>query len=44
MSKSKISKNSFREIRLLGKGSFGKVVLVEKKDTSILYFKIIPHY
>lgn len=35
--KSKINPESFQIISLLGKGSFGEVYLVEKKDTKKLY-------
>ena len=33
----KISLQDFELVKLLGKGSFGKVLLVQKKDTKILY-------
>lgn len=34
---SNISKKDFEMISVIGKGSFGKVVLVKKKDTGQLY-------
>ena len=37
MREAKISYESFELISSLGKGSFGEVFLVKKKDTGILY-------
>jgi len=36
-SKGKIMLDSFELTQVIGKGSFGKVVLVRKKDTGVLY-------
>ena len=33
----KVTKNDFETISVIGKGSYGKVVLVKKKDTQQLY-------
>ena len=34
---SNITKNDFETISVIGKGSYGKVTLVKKKDTGMLY-------
>jgi len=36
-SKAKISKDDFRIIKVIGRGTFGKVFMVKKKDDSIVY-------
>lgn len=35
--KEKLDKNSFTILTLIGKGAFGKVFLVKKKDTNRIY-------
>lgn len=37
MEKEKVSLSDFNLISVLGKGAFGKVMLVEKKDTTQLF-------
>jgi serum/glucocorticoid-regulated kinase 2 len=37
MGKTKISKDDFLILNVIGRGSFGKVYLVRKKDTGIAY-------
>ena len=32
-----VNKNDFETISVIGKGSYGKVVLVKKKDSGMLY-------
>ena len=35
--KAKTTMDDFTQLRLLGKGSYGEVYLVEKKDTKVIY-------
>ena len=37
LSNAKISKDDFYILKVIGRGSFGKVYLVRKKDTGIAY-------
>lgn len=41
ISDKKVSIEDFRILRVLGRGSFGKVLLVEKKDSSFIKKKLI---
>ena len=34
---SKISKDDFKIIKVIGRGSFGKVFMVKKRDTGLVY-------